>query len=476
MQAGIVWGAKLAPSLDPARPLDLSIDAKQLHAAAAKPFLAGVVSELDGRIDANLRVRMRSDKTGEASGAIVFDKGVVEVPAIGEELKNAHAKILIGPWGTVRVDDASAEGATGRVTASATAMFDGLSFESAEGRVRIAKGDKMPLSLQGVSLGDAWGTIDAKATMAKDASLLDVELNVPSLHVELPHSTAHPVQSLAPDPTIKIGVVRSDGRFTRVTFEAPPEKRDPNATRVHLGVHLGDDVELRRDQSLQLFVSGAPAVEIAETTRVSGQIQLVRGKIEVQGRMFQIEKGTVSFAGQDPDNPVVVATAYYDAPEGTRVFADFTGPVKTGKLSLRSEPTHTQDQILAILLFGSPEGSFGAAAAPGQDQSAAAQAAGLGGGYVAQGINKALAGITNVEVATRVDTSQANNPRPQLEVQLTKNVGVQVAYNMGVPGPGQIPDRTLLMIDWRFLRRWLIETTIGDEGSSMIDLIWKYRY
>jgi translocation and assembly module TamB len=473
-KAGLRWGAQVAPSLDPARPIEIGVDAKQLRAAAAKPFVEGAFSELDGRVDANLKMTVRPDKTGQATGAVVFDKGVLEMPALGEELKNAHAKVSINPWGTVRVDDVSADGSTGHFKAWGTAKVDGLAFRSAEGHLRIDRGEALPIAVQGVSMGEAWGSIDT--TVAMKGGTVDANVNIPSFHLDLPQSSAHPVQGLDPDPTVKIGVKRKDGRFVAVLLEPPVEKRASNATHLHITTHLGDDVEIRRDHTLQIDVTGSPVVDVAEAAKVSGKINLVRGKIEVQGKIFQIEKGTVSFTGQESANPVVVATAYYDAPDGTRVYADFTGPVKTGKLSLRSEPSHTQDEILAILLFGSPEGSFGASAPPGQEENAAAKAAGLGGSYVAQGINKALSGISNVEVATRVDTSEANNPRPELEVQLSKDVGVQVVYNMGVPGPGQIPDRTLLMIDWRFVRRWMVETTLGDAGSSMVDLIWRYRY
>jgi translocation and assembly module TamB len=473
-RAGIAWGAAIAPSMDPARPLDIAVDAKKLRAAAAKPFLEGITSELDGRLDSDLRMSVRADKAGEATGAIVFDQGRVEFPALGEELKNAHAKISIQPWGTVRVDDVSAEGATGRLKAWGSASLDGLAFHTGEGHVRIDKGNKLPLLLEGVALGDAWGAIDAKAE-AKDGAI-DLHLEVPSLHLDLPASAAHPVQSLDPDSHIDVGVRDENGAFRELLLGPKTEKRSSSASHLHLVAHLGDDVEIRRDHSLQISLAGAPVVDVTDTTRVSGEIRLVLGKIEVQGKMFEIEKGTVNFTGQDPGNPVVVATAYYDAPDGTRVYADFTGPVRTGKLTLRSEPAHSQDEILAILLFGSPEGSFGASTVPGQDSGAAAKAAGLGGSYVAQGVNKALSGVTKVDVATRIDTSQADNPRPQLEVQLAKDVGVHVVYNLGVPAPGQSPDRTLLVIDWRFVRRWLLETTIGDQGSSMVDLIWKYRY
>jgi hypothetical protein len=61
-------------------------------------------------------------------------------------------------------------------------------------------------------------------------------------------------------------------------------------------------------------------------------------------------------------------------------------------------------------------------------------------------------------------------------VQVSKDVTVQVEYNMGTPGPGENPDRTLLKVGWHLHRRWLVEATIGDLGSSMLDLLWSFRY
>ena len=473
---GLTWGAAVAPELDKNHPIDVTFTAHQLRAAAARPLLEGTFSELDGRVDANGSVHaMPSTTTGEVSGAVVISKGVFHIPTIGGQFPNARAKIVMHPWGTLRFDDVSADGVTGHLDAWGHAQFEGLSPARAEGHVRIPRDQKIPLSLEGVSFGEAWGTVDATTALSDGGKHVEAQVSIPVLHVDLPQSTAHPVQPLDADPHIQVGARRPDGRFVLLPLEPPEQKRPEGAARIRMAIRLGDNVVVRRDSALELVLTGSPVVEIAEAARVSGQIALARGKIEVQGKMFQIERGTVTFTGQDPSNPVVVATAYWDAPEGTRVYADFTGPLKTGKLALRSEPPHTQDEVLALLLFGSPEGSFGASS-PTSDQGTAAKATGLGGAYVAQGINKALSGVTSVDVSTRVDTSQANNPRPELEVQVTKDVTVKAAYNLGVPGPGQNPDRTLLMIDWRFVRQWLLETTIGDRGSSMLDLLWRYRY
>jgi translocation and assembly module TamB len=478
LNGALAWGASVAPEIDASRPMELAFDAKNLQLAAAKPFLEGTFAELDGAIDADVRARAKlAEKTGEISGRVALSKGVFEIPAIGSELRDAHAQITMHPWGTLRFDDVGAAGVTGRLSAHGTATLEGLRFVAASAHLEVPRNEPLPITVEGTSLGEASGTIDAKAQMAEEGRRVDVTLAVPSLHVELPQSTSHQVQSLDPDKTIQVGVHRPDGRFVLVALGPPQQARPEGAPRLHVAINLGRDVDIRRDHTLKLPLTGTPVVDVADTARLSGEITLLAGgEVEVQGKRFKIEKGTVNFTGQEPENPIVVATATYDAPDGTRVFADFTGPMKTGKVVLRSEPQHSPDEILAILLFGSPEGAFGAEQPPGRSEGAAAAATGLAGNFVAQGLNRALAGITGVELATRVDTSQAGNPRPELLVQVAKNVAIEAEYNLGTPGPGQNPDRTLLKIDWRFVRRWLLETTIGDKGSSWVDVLWNYRY
>src|SRR6202012_4190400 len=86
------------------------------------------------------------------------------------------------------------------------------------------------------------------------------------------------------------------------------------------------------------------------------------GTIEVHGRRFTVDRGTVSFPdGGDPTNPNVVAAASWDAPDKTRVWVEFAGPIKSGKLTLRSEPAYSKNEILSILLFGQPDPNMGAA-------------------------------------------------------------------------------------------------------------------
>ena len=179
---------------------------------------------------------------------------------------------------------------------------------------------------------------------------------------------------------------------------------------------------------------------------------------------------------RDADFPSASGRPSIDSTGVTRVFADFSGHVSTGKLTLRAEPSLTQDEILALILFGSPDGTFGATPSGGQAASAGLKAAGFAGGVITQGLNKAISDLTSVDITTRLDTSEADNPRPELAVQISKKVSARLSYKLGVPAPGDNPDRTELTVGWRFVRNWSIEAVVGDQGSTALDVVWRLRY
>ena len=96
--------------------------------------------------------------------------------------------------------------------------------------------------------------------------------------------------------------------------------------------------------------------------------------------------------------------------------------------------------------------------------------------YATQGLSQGLDELTGIEVKGRLDTSDSNNPKPEVEVQIARDISVQVAWVIGNPLPGTNPDTTLVTLDWRFLRKWSLATTVGNEGTSILDLIWQHRY
>jgi hypothetical protein len=61
-------------------------------------------------------------------------------------------------------------------------------------------------------------------------------------------------------------------------------------------------------------------------------------------------------------------------------------------------------------------------------------------------------------------------------VQIARDISLQLAFVLGTPPPGTNPDTTYATIDWRFHKNWSLETTFGNLGSSIADIVWQHRY
>jgi translocation and assembly module TamB len=485
--AGASWGSALYPSLAEGEPVDLSVTAKQFRAETLLPFANQTLAELEGRIDgtAHLAYDRRGNKT-ELDGKVVYSHGKFEMSAALGEFHDATATLVLTPDGAVRIENASASGVTGKVQAAASARIasgkDGLTLGAARARVQIPKGEPIPITIEGTPLGTIDGTIDATESPMADGRGMTITLDVPSLHVALPASGSRSLQALGGLDDAEVGVRHGESREIVLVPLGPPleqKTRAADARRIEIKSRMGADVEVKRGTDLKVGLEGQPFVTISDKVHVSGQIQLKKGgMLDIQGKEFEIEKGTISFVGDDPENPQVVVTAGWNAPDGTtRIFADYIGPLKTGKVKLRSEPPLAQTDIVALLLFGTAEGQTAAGqSATNATTSAANQAVGAAGGVATQPINHALDQFGVHAVSARVDTSEASNPKPEIEIQIAKGVSVQLAQVIGVPPPGDNPDTTLVKLNWRLLHGLTVSTTVGNLGSSIVDMVWERRY
>ena len=221
---------------------------------------------------------------------------------------------------------------------------------------------------------------------------------------------------------------------------------------------------MKKGTELKVNLRGTPVLTIGDAVRASGQVRLLSGKIDVQGKSFDIDSGTITFQG-DPTDPQMVTTASWTASDGTKVYAELRGTLKAPKVTLRSEPTYSQNEIIALLVYGSADATNPNAGA----------AAGVAGGAATQPLNRALENMGLGGVSTRVDTS-ASTPRADVEVQIARSLSLQIAEVMGIPPPGTNPDTTLLTLSFRFAKSWAAQSTIGNAGTTILDMVWQYRY
>ena len=476
---GIAWGADLAPSLDPNANLEAHLDAKAFRAAAILPFVQTAMNELDGRIDADATVKIGPGfKDPTMEGKVSFREGTLHLAALGEEFKKARATVTFHPGGLIKVDDVYMQGTEGELTANAEVRTRGLALGSATASVHIPKRKALDLSMGGQPIGEVSGDVKVTATTTEDSKTINVKVDVPTLDIALPQKMKSGVQELAEKQNIRVGTFRDAKTFVKLPLDKedlePPADAKSASTTLDVDVRLGN-ITIVQGNAAKIVLGGHPHIRITNKTEMTGQIVLKEGQVDVQGKKFEIEKGTVTFQPADSSNPIVVVTAAWAAPDGSKIFADFVGPVKTGKVTLRSDPPRPRNEILAIILFGTADAQTPAPNGGRAPNGTTKAATSLGGGFAAQGLTEAMDDLTGVAVTARIDSSRANNPAPEVEIQLARRISLAFAHVLGTP-PISDPDKNLAIVEWRFRSNWSLETTLGDRGKIQTDAIWTKRY
>lgn len=482
-RAAATWGASLAPTLDPNRPLDASLGAKAFRMGGLEPMMQGVLDELDGRLDGNVVVQLDPrTRSARMAGGLLFYDGRFQASAGGGEFHGVQATVSLTPDGVIALSKLTALGVTGRLEATGSAQMRGTRLESARASIVIPSNAPIPLSASGVEVGNVDGRFDITETTRGDT--MDVQVKVPQARVALPVKSGGRAQALGPMKNVSIGAHRGDAAKL-VTFPLDPEKRkkvpegraeaQAQSGQISLAVNL-DEVRVLRGKDLRVSLGGKLKVDTSSGAQagpaVTGQINLKPGgRLSVQGKTFTVEHGTVSFV-DDPSNPQIVVRASYQAQDGTLVYADFIGPLKTGKVTLSSEPPLPRQEIVELLLFGTTSGPQPQT----PEGTPATQALTTVGGEATQPINHMLDQIGLGAVTAKVGSTAAGTAAPEIEVQIAKDISVQIAVVLGQPPPGVNPDHTLLTLDWRFASKWSLASTVGDAGTTIFDLLWRKRY
>lgn len=518
----VAWKNGLVPSLRQDRPADLYANLRRFRLATAEPFLGGAVRRLDGFVDGGVRVGwVRVDPATKPT--LDVDLRVADttlfLSRLGQELRIAGdgqgpVHIRADRTGEIRVDPIIARGVTGRMTGSAIAHLDGLSFKDASAKLTIGESEPLPVTLEGVDQGSLWGTITVQARRAfatgsalgtlgvetlatlsprKDrlpAIAIDVRSN--DLHFKIPSSSSRDVQSLEANPDV---VVLQD----RAPAPEPPPK-DPLAiaitTRIENMSIEGDGIRI----TLSTFEKTPPTIVVTDRPRGTGDVRLLRGQVEVVGRKFELDQGTVHLQS-DVANPYLDVTAHWNAPDGSTIYVDYNGvlfPITQDKLRFRSDPPRTQQQSLAMLLFGSETGGALTTATNGEATSGGdigstvgRTATSLGGELAAAQFNALLKGIAPLKgLSTRFGSTDAGGVKTSLVYEVGDTLSAVATYEGGAPsgspgssttsgGTSTTAPGASVSIDWRFYKNWLIRASVGtsaDIPKGEVDLLWQYRY
>jgi translocation and assembly module TamB len=291
---------------------------------------------------------------------------------------------------------------------------------------------------------------------------VEMTARVRGAKVDLPDRPSRDLQTLDDHPDIVV-----------VTRAAPGvSSGQPIVFVVH--VKLETDMWLVREDMRLAFLGDANVrYPWGGALRLGGTIELTRGEAEAYGRRFRIDGGVVNFDPAAELDPVVDVRGHWDSPEAT-VHLRVAGRLSRPRITFASDPAHSQDEIVNLLVLGRLEG-------PDGGQSSVNDTAARQTGALLAGIGAALAQESVREALPDVVPIIAIEPGD--EVTATRyRAGSQVADRLYVEGSvggagstrsGQNTQE--VRMEYRLSPRWSVEGHGGDENSGA-DLLWSYSY
>ncbi len=448
------------------QPRELVVSAETFQVRPVFALVRQPVADVEGIVDGEMRLNLSREELS-ASGNLSLREGGFHMVSLGEAVRDLRFE-LSAQGREMRLTELSAKLGEGSLDGEGQAKYGADGGFEGRAEFKIPESEPVPISREGLTVAHASGRVDLVAS--RDPKLgVKVGLDVPRLRVEIEPGSGRSVQDIEPAQTITLGSTTSAGRFVAYRQEVSDSTTD--AEPIELSIELGDDVWVYRGAGTFAAVNGKVRVLLSDEVRVHGELNAGEGQIDIMGRVFEVRQGTIALHGETPPDPDIVAEAAWESPSGHTIIAAFRGALRSGELTLRSEPALSYDGILNVILFDDPEG-VGA-----EEGEGSAPASGVAASIAGAGLGRALSDLTELDVSAGVDTSDQAAPRPELGVRLSPRVAVGVAYNPDpAPSLGRAPDRAIVSLDWRLSHRWTLESSFGDRGSATTDLVWRLRY
>ncbi|ADJ29498.1 translocation/assembly module TamB domain-containing protein [Nitrosococcus watsonii] len=267
-----------------------------------------------------------------------------------------------------------------------------------------------------------------------------------------------------PEATLVIKDIESRGGVPvsqDVVIISQEKEAEKKAVPIYARVRiiLGDDIAVRAfgfkgGVTGSLLVTETPG----KPTRGSGELEIVKGEYKAYGQQLHIRRGQVVFAGP-VDDPRLNVEAVREVDNGNIVVgARIRGAASEPVLTLFSEPSMDESNILAYLVLGRP--LTGASGDDGELLAKAATSLGLSGGnLLAKRIGK-IFGLEDVGI----ESADNGNGQTQSEMLM---LGKQLSPSLYIGyGIGLFERFSSFRIRYTLSKNWSIRAETGLETGA----------
>jgi translocation and assembly module TamB len=202
-----------------------------------------------------------------------------------------------------------------------------------------------------------------------------------------------------------------------------------------------------------------------EKLTVAGNVQGSHGWYSFQGRRFQMEKAELNFTGGTQIDPGLDIIARYKVSQ-YQVDLVIGGYASKPTLTLRSNPSLEQAEILSVLLFGKRTADLN----QGEKNTLRNQALKTAANFISSDLRQSVASKLGVDT---LDFGVGDNLRGG-EV----SAGKYVTQDVFVSTKQQIGGATQqeYAVEYDIAPNWQIKSSTNPQGNSGVDIFWRKRY
>lgn len=321
------------------RDLDLTMLMSDAH---LEPLLALIPQIAESDVIADGRLIANGPwATLELAGGVSLREGQVRVVPLGQHLSDVHGALRFAGDRVVipASDPLFARDGEGSVSISGELGLRGLIPSHAYLDVRP---DQFPVRREGAVLATVTGRADTRVTIETDG--MEGAVEIEQVTVRLPEQLAGSVQPLEDHPDVLV--------VGSVAPEAMIEQGP--GYPVHLFVDARRPFWVRRNDFAVQVSAELDVRYLDPNLYIGGLATLERGYFEVFGKRFEVQRGSLAFAGTEELDPQVDLVAVYELPgtSGATITVAASGTLTNLAIEFSSTETDDQGEIIALLVSG----------------------------------------------------------------------------------------------------------------------------
>lgn len=384
-------------------------------------------------------------------GSCNLTNGSYEIPKIGVALQNISGQLEIqNSHLAIRRLEAE-DGQGGMVIAKGTALLDPLSHYPFELKMEL----KNALLLQQDNI---LAICEGPLTFKGDGvnGLLEGHLKLIKGRIKIPERPIAVVNSV---DVIYLNIPK--------TGEKPPQTAFKTADwPLNLKVDLDIPENLSiKGKGLKSSWKGSLKIEgQSNAPLILGELHIVDGRYLFNGSPFEIEKGSITFAGDADKKTTLYVIATKDL-DKVKVDVIAKGSINNPEISFRSNPPLPQREILSWLLFNRGTSEISPFQGTQLSESITNLKSNQGGPDILTKIRSAF-GIDRFEITRNANSESDTEVNVQVGKYISKDVLVSMIKS----------DVNSLAVEAALSNRVKLQAQVGDDAQGKLILKWKRNY